>query len=122
MAEIRISTDKICQLVETLRELAGVEDSLIEREGDEGDDSTVAILEELDDDPRPQEIAEMIRGLGEDERIDLVALVLVGREDFSIDQWDEATAAAAEQIEEGAPDFIGTFLTGDMASPEYLEV
>jgi hypothetical protein len=121
MPEIRISTDKVCELAEALRELAGIEDRPPGGESDDGDDSIVAFLEEGDDDPRPQQISEMIRGLAEEERIDLVALVLVGREEFSLEEWDEAVASAAERIEEGGPDFAATFLVGDMASAEFLE-
>jgi hypothetical protein len=122
MAEIRISTDKVCALVEALHELEGLDfGTEIKTEDDEGDESALSTLEDSDDDPRPQEIAEMIRGLSDEERIDLVALALVGREDFTIAQWGEATAAAAEQIAEGGRDFVDTFFTADMASPEYLE-
>jgi hypothetical protein len=121
MPEIRISTDKVCELAEALRELAGVEDRPPGGESDEGDDSIVAFLEESDDDPRPQEISEMIRGLTEDERIDLVALVLVGREDFSLAEWGDAVASASDRIEEGGPDFAAAFISEDMASAEFLE-
>jgi hypothetical protein len=122
MAELRISTDKICALVEALHELEGIDfGTEIETEEGEGDESALTTIEDSEDDPRPQQIREMIRGLSDDERIDLVALALVGREDYALAEWKEATKAAAEQIEEGDRSFVDAFLAGDMASPEYLE-
>ncbi len=122
MAEIRISTDKVCALVEALHEIEGLDfGTEIANADDEGDEAAITALEDSGDDPRPEQILEMIRGLSEDERIDLVALALVGREDYSIAQWSQAVAAASEQIDEGGRDFVGTFLTADMAAPEYLE-
>ena len=122
MAELSISTDKICALVEALREVEGIDlGTEVDRAEDEGDDSPMTALEESGDDARPEAIAEMIRGLSDDERTELVALALVGREDYALAEWRDALTDASEQIAEGGSEFVDTFLTDDLLSPEYLD-
>jgi hypothetical protein len=49
-------------------------------------------------------------------RIDLLALILVGRGDFDIAEWPDAVREARGLIAGGNPDFM----IGDAALPEYL--
>jgi len=121
MPELAISADKICAAIETLREIGGMDEAEPAGSPDEGDDSPLAGLEEQADDPRMREIAELAQGLSGDERIDLVALVLVGREDFSLEEWEDARREARDRLAESGARFVADLLLGDSAMPEFLE-
>ena len=60
------------------------------------DDAMVDILEDTEEDSIGEQLAEVIRGLDEDEQVDLVALAWVGRGTYSIAEWDEARQQASE--------------------------
>lgn len=57
----------------------------------------IEVLEDHPDDPVLLEIAGLINSLNEDEQIDLVALMWMGRDDYTVEEWrqlrDEATRA-----------------------------
>jgi hypothetical protein len=59
----------------------------------------------------------MIDDLNEDERIDLIALVWVGRGDFDRAEWPEARGLARERQEKKASDY----LLGMPTLSDYLE-
>jgi hypothetical protein len=59
------------------------------------DDAMLSILEDHADDPVQAELIAMIRGLNEDEQVDLVALTWLGRGDGDLDDWQEIRAEAA---------------------------
>jgi hypothetical protein len=59
------------------------------------DDAMLDVLEDHADDPTQRELTAFINGLTEDEQIDLVALVWLGRGDGSLADWDELRAEAA---------------------------
>ncbi len=65
------------------------------------DDRSVQALEPGPDNPTGRELAGAIRGLNEEQRAALVALVWVGREDFEPEEWQEAVAAARERRADG---------------------
>ena len=67
--------------------------------------------------PDEAELREMIDDLNEDERIDLIALVWVGRGDFDRAEWQEARALARERQEKKASDY----LLGMPTLSDYLE-
>jgi Protein of unknown function (DUF3775) len=121
MPELAISADKICAAIETLREIGGMDDAQPGSTLESGDDSPVASLEERADDPRRDEIAEFARGLSGDERIDLIALVLLGREEYAIEEWEEARREARDRLAETGPRLVPELLIGDPAMPEFLE-
>jgi len=57
----------------------------------------IDVLEDSGDDPVAREIVGFIDALTEDEQIDLVALMRLGRGDGSIEEWSELRREAAEQ-------------------------
>jgi hypothetical protein len=116
MPELRINVDKVCQIMEAARELAG---RVVPTTGDRttnGDDSPLAFIEQRDDDPTRQQIVEAIAGMNVEEQVDLLALVYLGRGDFELDGWDDALEEARNRIESGDADFM----IGDRALPAYL--
>lgn len=122
MSEPRISTDKVCALVEALRELAGVDAGAPGGALDnDGDDSTTALLDEQPNDSRLLQVRALLYGLNEDERVDLAALVLVGREDFESAEWRDAVTTAADGIADEGAGFMTRLIVEDLSAPEFLE-
>jgi uncharacterized protein DUF3775 len=82
------------------------------------DDREIDVLEARVDNPTYAEIKGSLDALNEDELIDLVALMWIGRGDYTGEQWAEARAHASRQhqLESGASYLLGTPLLGD-----YLE-
>lgn len=61
------------------------------------DDRDVDILDASIDNPTRKELVAAIQSLNEDERIELLALVWVGRGDFSAEEWEEALSTAGDR-------------------------
>lgn len=59
------------------------------------DDAMLSVLEDHADDPVRTELRAIIRGLNEDEQIDLVALAWLGRGDGELSEWDDLREEAA---------------------------
>src|SRR5437868_15376740 len=121
MPELRISTEKVCALIEAARELAGKVPTTAGDRTTTGDDSKLVTIEEPegdgeDEDARRLETVEFIAGLNVEEQTDLLALIWLGRGDYEIDEWDDALAEAEARIAARDPDFM----LGDAALPEYL--
>lgn len=60
------------------------------------DDDSVDALEFGPSDNTRNELISAIRDLNDDEQSDLIALILVGRGDFSLGEWNEARQTAAQ--------------------------
>ncbi len=79
------------------------------------DDRAVAILESTPDNPNEEELSAALRDLNVDQLNEVVALVLVGRGDFSADEWPQAlTEAGAVAERRGVTYLIETPLLGDL--------
>lgn len=94
--EASISFDKIFRIMELARRF-DVKDSVTEPDpgSNAADDMMLSVLEDHADDPVRSEVSEIIRGLNEDEQIDLVALAWLGRGDGDLDEWDDLRAEAS---------------------------
>jgi hypothetical protein len=81
------------------------------------DDAMLSVLEDHTDDPVRTELTAIIRGLNEDEQIDLVALAWLGRGDGDLDDWEDLrTEAARAHNKRTAEYLLGMPVLGD-----YLE-
>ena len=117
MPELRISTEKVCDFIEAAREVAGKVPSTAGDHTTTGDDSKLVTIEDYPgEDDRRGQMVEFIAGLNVDEQIDLLALIMLGRGDYEIDDWEVAVAEAQGRIAARDPDFM----IGDAALPEYL--
>lgn len=81
-------------------------------------DQMYEVLEDLLDDPVREEIASAVTALSEDEQIDLVALMWLGRGDGNIGDWDQLRADAAEARRTGP---TVKYLLGTPLLADYLE-
>jgi hypothetical protein len=119
--ELRISTDKVCDIIEAAREVAGKVPSTAGDRTTIADDSKLATIEEPegigeDEDGRRREMVEFIAGLNVEEQTDLLALIWVGRGDYDLSEWEAALAEAEARIAARDPDYM----IGDSALPQYL--
>jgi hypothetical protein len=96
--ELNISDDKLCFIILKAR---GFDVKVDPVEPDPGsnpaDDDESAVLEDFADDATETELRDAIAGLNEDEVIDVIALVWVGRGDYSRAEWGEARRLATER-------------------------
>jgi hypothetical protein len=121
MRELRISTEKVCDLIERAREVTGKVPSTAGDNTTTGDDSELVTIEEPegdgeDEDARRIEIVEFIAGLNVEEQTDLLALIWLGRGDYDISEWDDAIGEAEGRIAARDPDYM----IGDAALPQCL--
>ncbi len=97
MPELAISAEKVGFLIEKAREFDAKEDLTDADSGSNAsDDKMIDVLEDRSDDPVVREITGFINALSEDEQIDLVALMRLGRGDGGLAEWDELRREAAE--------------------------
>jgi hypothetical protein len=116
--EFSLSTDKAYVILLKAREFdEKVEDTDPDSGSDPTDDGAVDVLEQKRDDPTEQELAGAVAELNDDERLDLIALIWIGRGDFAIDEWSEAREAARAITRERAPRYV----TGIPLVSDYLE-
>jgi hypothetical protein len=90
---LAISADKVRDLIEIARMFDAKEgDSDPDSGSNATDDQMADVLEDLpeDEDSTYQNLIEFIRGLGEDEQTNLVALAWIGRGTYGIEDWDQA--------------------------------
>jgi hypothetical protein len=79
------------------------------------DDAMLSVLEDHSDDPVRTELTAIIRGLNEDEQIDLVALAWLGRGDADLDDWDDIRAEASRAHNKRTAEYLlGMPLLGDL--------
>lgn len=93
---LSISPDKVCFFILKAREFSAKD--VVTDPGDGSnptDDGMLAVLEDHSDDPTQQELRAYISALTEDEQIDLVALMWLGRGDGDLGEWGELRREAA---------------------------
>jgi hypothetical protein len=118
MASLRISPEKVCFAVVKARELdVKVPPSGLEDGSNASDDDMGEILEDLPGDPTLEELRSFLETLNDDELEDLLALVWLGRDDYTVDDWDDVLAEVREVRERHTIDY----LLGTPLLPDYLE-
>ena len=90
-----ISAEKVCFIIYKAREFDVKVDPVEPDPGsDPADDQEREILEDYEDDATEEELRGAIESLNEGEQIELIALTLVGRGDFALEEWQDAVAEA----------------------------
>jgi hypothetical protein len=96
--ELNISDEKLAFLVLKAREFDAEVDPVEPDPGsDPLDDRTIEVLEDLPENSVEAELRDAIAALNEDEAIEVIALVWIGRGDFDRGDWEEAKRLAAER-------------------------
>ena len=117
MPELTISPEKVAFLIEKAREFDVKEGLSDPDSGSNGsDDEMIDVLEDNGRDPVVREITGFIGALTEDEQVDLVALMRLGRGDGTIEEWRELRREAAEGRKDGptASYLLGEPMLGDL--------
>jgi Protein of unknown function (DUF3775) len=97
MPELAISVEKVAFLIEKAREYDVKEaDSDPDSGSNPTDDDAIDVLEDNGSDAVAQELASFIAALNEDEQIDLVALMWLGRGEGGPEDWDDLRTRAIE--------------------------
>ncbi len=97
MPELTISPEKVTFVIEKAREFDVKEGASDPDSGSNAaDDDMIDVLDDNGNDPVVRELSSFIRALNEDEQIDLVALMWLGRGDGTIDEWDDLRSRAVE--------------------------
>jgi len=97
MPELAISAEKVAFIIEKAREFDVKEAASDPDSGSNpSDDDEIDVLEDTTSDPVASELIGFIGALNEDEQLDLVTLMWLGRGDGSVDEWDDLRARAAE--------------------------
>ncbi|MBR0796874.1 DUF3775 domain-containing protein [Bradyrhizobium jicamae] len=116
MPELTISPEKVGFLIEKAREF-DVKDAAVDPDsGSNGaDDEMIDVLEDTGRDPVVHEITGFIDALSEDEQVDLVALMRLGRGDATIEEWAELRREAARgRTGRTASYLLGEPMLGDL--------
>jgi Protein of unknown function (DUF3775) len=118
MPELMISPEKVAFLIEKAREFDVKElDSDPDSGSNGADDEMIDVLEDNGRDPVMRELTGFINALTEDEQIDLVALMRLGRGDGTIEEWQELRREAADGRNDGngaASYLLGEPMLGDL--------
>ncbi|MTV17020.1 MULTISPECIES: DUF3775 domain-containing protein [Bradyrhizobium] len=117
MPELTISPEKVGFLIEKAREF-DVKEGLVDPDsGSNGaDDEMIDVLEDDGTDPVAREITGFIDALSEDEQVDLVALMRLGRGDGTIEEWADLRREAAR----GRTGRTASYLLGEPMLGDFL--
>jgi len=117
MPELAISAEKVGFLIEKTREFDVKEAASDLDSGSNGaDDNMIDVLADSGEDPVVREITGFINAMTEDEQIDLVALMRLGRGDGTIEEWDDLRREAAD----GRNRHTASYLLGEPLVSDYL--
>lgn len=113
---LTLSSDKICYILIKAREFDVKVEPLEETPGSNpSDDRDIEILEDFKDDPTAEELLAAIESLNIDEQLDLIALVLIGRGDYTAEEWEEARSEAQVMRTDNIAGYLmGTPNLGDL--------
>ena len=113
-----ITADKVCRIILKARQFDAKEDVVEEDYGSNPvDEGFRSVLASYGDDPVYQELTTFIDDLDIDEQCEIVALMWVGRGDFSKEGWNAALSLARQEHTKRTADYLlGTPLLSD-----YLE-
>lgn len=112
-----VNPDTVCRLIELAREFHAQEEVVIPDEpGDPGDDWGVQILASHSGDATFLEFKSIIEDLEPDQQQEIVALLWLGREDYVLEEWDDAL----EDARYAWSDHTAEYLMAHPFLPDYL--
>lgn len=115
---LAISSESVCFVIVKAREF-DVQD--VETDPDSGsnatDDGMASVLEAHANDPTRRELVEFIEALSEEEQIDLVALLWLGRGDGTLEDWTDLHGGAEERHNNRT----AAYLLGEPLLADHLE-
>lgn len=96
---LSINPDVVCAVIQKCHEFHAKETVSIPHENgaDTDDDWAMQVLADHADDPTYAELKHVINELDPQEQVELVALLWLGRGDFSVEEWEEAITQAKDR-------------------------
>ena len=117
MPEISVSAEKVAFLIEKTREFDVKEGASDPASGSNAiDDNMIDTLADDGSDPVLQEITGFVNSLSEDEQIDVIALMRLGRGDADIEEWNKLRSETRDIREQSA----ARVLLGEPLVSDYL--
>ncbi|HTG19375.1 MAG TPA: DUF3775 domain-containing protein [Reyranella sp.] len=115
---LNISSENVCSIIVKAREF-DVQDVVTDPDSgsNPADDRMTPVLEADSDDATFQELRAFINALGEEEQIDLVALMRLGRGDGTLEDWIDLRGEAQRQHNNRT----AAYLLGEPLLADYLE-
>jgi hypothetical protein len=115
---LNINPEIVCAIIQKCHEFHAKEGVVFpQTDNNEDSDWAMQVLANHADDPTYRELRYAIDDLDSEHQIELVALMWLGRGDFTLDQWDEALNESKERLTSRTAEYlIGTPLVAD-----YLE-
>lgn len=101
-----LDPQKVCFLIVKLREFGIQAEPNLGGGSDASDDKFVAVFDNEANPSVTQEAQGLIEAMNADERRELIALTLVGRGDYSKEEWSDALSAAVSHPEPTTSDFL----------------
>lgn len=101
---LSLDTETICNLLDKARQFQVKEDVSFPEVTDEMD--ALYILADYQDDPVYQETVEFIDNLRPDQQATLVALMYLGRGDYTQDEWEDALNFAQDELTEHTGEYL----------------
>jgi hypothetical protein len=113
--KLTISPEKVCFVIIKAREFDAKDEVTEPNPGSNpSDDFEAEVLEDHGDDPVAEELTALVNSLSVDEQVDLVALMWLGRDDSTADDWPALREEAARAHNERTAEYLlGTPLLGD---------
>jgi hypothetical protein len=114
--DLAISAEKVAAILAKARRF-DVKDVVTDPDSgsNASDEAMLSVLEDHSDDPIRTELTAIIRGLNEDEQIDLVALAWLGRGDGELEDWEDIRAEASFAHNKRTAEYLlGIPLLGDL--------
>jgi hypothetical protein len=115
---LTINPEIVCDIAQKARQFHAKEDVVFpQTAGSDSDDWAMQVLADHADDLTYREVQSAINALEPDQQAELVALMWLGREDYTQDEWAEAVNEANER----ATDRTAEYLLTTPLLADYLE-
>ncbi len=104
---MHIRHETLCSLIALAREFQAKEEVCIPQEGESSsDDWALQVLADHANDYNASEFRSIVRDLSERQRAELVALMWLGRGDYTVEEWEEAVDEAVGDYSIRAADYV----------------
>lgn len=104
---LEVNPETVCRLMEVARGFHAQEEVVIDEEpGDPGDDFPTRMLAGHAGDTALDEFRNIVADLEPDQQLQIVALLWLGRGDFTLEEWSEALEQAADNWNERTADYL----------------
>ncbi|MDY6799501.1 MAG: DUF3775 domain-containing protein [Pseudomonadota bacterium] len=96
---LELNPERVCNIIQLAREFHAKEAVVIpEMPNNPGDDWALQVLADHRDDPVYGELKYAIGDLEPDQQAQLLALAWLGREDYTLDEWEQALQSAVDNL------------------------